>query len=94
MRGLTHLGVCHVVTSRAVVQARVTVTDRMAPLRVDGHVVHQVWMPYHWGSNGLVTGDVVNDLFGVVADPNVLHPGEQGRHLRRPARARVRAARR
>ena len=71
MRGLTHLGVCHVVTSRAVVQARVTVTDRMAPLRVDGHVVHQVWMPYHWGSNGLVTGDVVNDLFGVVADPNV-----------------------
>ena len=71
MRGLTHLGVCHVVTSRAVVQARVTVTDRMAPLRVDGQVVHQVWMPYHWGSNGVVTGDVVNDLFGVVADPNV-----------------------
>ena len=71
MRKLTHLGECHVVTSRAVVQARVTVTDRMTPLRVDGHVVHQVWMPYHWGGNGLVTGDVVNDLFGVVADPNV-----------------------
>ena len=71
MRRLTHLGECHVVTSRAVVQARVTVTDRMAPLRVDGHVVHQVWMPYHWGGSGIVTGDVVNDLFGVVADPNV-----------------------
>jgi formate dehydrogenase major subunit len=71
MRELTHLGECHVVTSRAIVQARVTVTDRMAPLRVDGHVVHQVWMPYHWGGNGVVTGDVVNDLFGVVADPNV-----------------------
>jgi formate dehydrogenase major subunit len=28
-------------------------------------------MPYHWGGNGLVTGDVVNDLFAVVADPNV-----------------------
>ena len=70
-RGLTHLGECHVVTSRAVVQARVMVTDRMAPLRVDGHVVHQVWMPYHWGGNGVVTGDTVNDLFGVVADPNV-----------------------
>ncbi len=25
-----------------------------APLRVDGHVVHQVWMPYHCGGNGLV----------------------------------------
>ncbi len=71
MRGLTHLGECHVVTSRAVVQARVTVTDRMAPLRIDGNVVHQVWMPYHWGGTGLVRGDVVNDLFGVVAEPNV-----------------------
>jgi formate dehydrogenase major subunit len=28
-------------------------------------------MPYHWGGAGLVTGDVVNDLFGVVEDPNV-----------------------
>ncbi len=71
IRGLTHLGVCHVVTSRTAVQARVTVTDRMVPLRVDGNVVHQVWLPYHWGGNGLVTGDVVNDLFGVVTDPNV-----------------------
>jgi formate dehydrogenase major subunit len=28
-------------------------------------------MPYHWGSSGLVSRDVVNDLFGVVLDPNV-----------------------
>ena len=28
-------------------------------------------MPYHWGDDGLVDGDVVNDLLGVVADPNV-----------------------
>ncbi|SFK54075.1 formate dehydrogenase major subunit [Geodermatophilus ruber] len=72
MRGLTHLGVAHVVTSRSAVEARVYVTDRMAPLRLDGRVVHQVWLPYHWGPTGLVTGDVVNDLLGVVADPNVL----------------------
>src|SRR4051794_29077060 len=72
IRGLDHLGVAHVVTSRAAVQARVYVTDRMAPLRLDGQVVHQVWLPYHWGSTGLVTGDVVNDLIGIVADPNVL----------------------
>jgi formate dehydrogenase major subunit len=71
LRGLAHLGRAHVVTSRAAVQARVMVTDRMAPLRIDGRVVHQIWMPYHWGPSGLVTGDVVNDLFGVVLDPNV-----------------------
>ena len=72
LRGLHHLGWAHVVTSRAMVEARVMVTDRMAPLRIDGNVVHQVWLPYHWGPTGLVTGDVVNDLLGVVADPNVL----------------------
>ncbi|MBV9660785.1 MAG: molybdopterin-dependent oxidoreductase, partial [Acidimicrobiales bacterium] len=70
-RGLRHLGWAHVVTSRAAVEARVLVTDRMKPLRVLDRVVHQVWLPYHWGSRGLTTGDVVNDLFGVVLDPNV-----------------------
>jgi formate dehydrogenase major subunit len=70
-RGLTHMELAHVVTSRAAVQAHVMVTDRMAPLRLEDRLVHQVWMPYHWGGTGLVTGDVVNDLFGVVEDPNV-----------------------
>ncbi|STZ32773.1 formate dehydrogenase [Mycolicibacterium smegmatis] len=71
VRGLEHMEWAHVVTSRAAVDARVFVTDRMRPLRVEDHVVHQIWMPYHWGSVGLVDGDVVNDLLGVVADPNV-----------------------
>jgi formate dehydrogenase major subunit len=70
-QGLQHLGWAHVITGRAAVEARVLVTDRMKPLRVLDRVVHQVWLPYHWGSVGLVTGDVVNDLFGVVLDPNV-----------------------
>jgi formate dehydrogenase major subunit len=60
-----------VITSRAAVEAKVVVTDRMAPLRVQDRIVHQIWMPYHWGPVGLVRGDVVNDLFGVVVDPNV-----------------------
>ena len=70
-RGLEHLDWAHVITSRAAVDARVLVTDRMKPLRVENHVVHQVWLPYHWGHTGLVDGDVVNDLLGVVTDPNV-----------------------
>ncbi len=70
-RGLQHLGWAHVITSRAAVEARVVVTDRMAPLRVQDRIVHQIWMPYHWGPVGLVRGDVVNDLLGVVVDPNV-----------------------
>ena len=71
-RGLENGGWCHVVTSRAVIEGRVLVTDRLRPLRVDGRIVHQVWLPYHWGQGGLVTGDSANDLFGVTLDPNVL----------------------
>jgi formate dehydrogenase major subunit len=48
------------------------VTDRMKPLRLRERTIHQVWLPYHWGSVGLVTGDPANDLFGVSLDPNVL----------------------
>jgi formate dehydrogenase major subunit len=70
-RGLEHLGWAHVITSRTAIEARVFVTDRMRPLRVQNRLVHQIWLPYHWGAQGLVTGDVVNDLLGVSLDPNV-----------------------
>jgi len=70
-RGLTHLGWAHIVTSRTAVEARVMVTDRLAPLRVAGRIVHQIWMPWHFGPNGLVQGDVFNDLLGITLDPNV-----------------------
>jgi formate dehydrogenase major subunit len=70
-RGLDHLGWAHVVTSRTAIEARVLVTDRLAPLRVQDRVVHQIWMPYHWGSVGTITGESANDLFGIALDPNV-----------------------
>jgi formate dehydrogenase major subunit len=71
-RGLRSLDWAHVVTARAVVEARVLVTDRLRPLRVENRTVHQVWLPYHWGYAGLVTGDAANDLLGIALDPNVL----------------------
>jgi formate dehydrogenase major subunit len=43
----------------------------MRPLRVAGQVVHQIGLPYHWGPNGLSTGDAANDLVNVTVDPNV-----------------------
>jgi formate dehydrogenase major subunit len=72
LRGLENGGWCHVVTARAAVEGRVLVTDRLSPLRVEGRTVHQVWLPYHWGTGGMVTGDSANDLFGISLDPNVL----------------------
>ncbi len=70
-RGLEHGGWAHVVTARNVIEARVMVTDRMPSLRVAGRVLHQVGLPYHWGPNGLVTGDAANELTSLVMDPNV-----------------------
>ena len=49
---------------------RVLVTNRMRPLRLKGgRIVHQIGLPYHWSSKGLVRGDAANDLIGFVADP-------------------------
>ena len=70
-RGLENGGWATILTARAVVEARVLVTQRIPPLRVDGRVVHQVGLPYHWGPVGYVTGDAANDLLGVAMDPNV-----------------------
>lgn len=70
-RGLTNLGWATIVTARTAVEARVLVTERMRPLRLQGRTVHQVGVPYHWGGNGLSTGDPANDLLPVVLDPNV-----------------------
>ena len=71
LRGLVNGGWATIVTSRAAIEARVLVTDRMRPLKVAGRVVHQVGLPYHWGRNGLATGDGANDLLPIVGDPNV-----------------------
>jgi formate dehydrogenase major subunit len=70
-RGLEHAGWATIVTARGAIEARVMVTDRMVPLTVDGRVVHQVGLPYHWGPNGYSTGDAVNDLASLSLDPNV-----------------------
>jgi formate dehydrogenase major subunit len=70
-RDLVHGGWATIVTARAAIEARVLVTERVRPLTVEGRTVHQVGLPYHWGSRGLTTGDPANDLLSIVLDPNV-----------------------
>ncbi len=69
-RGLTHTGWATIVSARAVIEARVLVTDRMATLTVHGRPLHQVGLPYHWGPNGYSTGDAANELLHLSLDPN------------------------
>ena len=70
-RALEHGGWATIVTARTAVEARVLVTERLATLRVQGRDIHQVGLPYHWGSRGLTTGDSANDLLPLALDPNV-----------------------
>ncbi|HEX2923384.1 MAG TPA: molybdopterin dinucleotide binding domain-containing protein, partial [Chloroflexota bacterium] len=50
------------------------VTNRFRPQVIDGRIVHQVGMPWHFGWAGIATGDTVNDLTPHVGDGNTSIP--------------------
>ena len=53
-RGLEHGGWATVITARTAIEARVMVTERVPPLHGRREqVLHQVGLPYHWGSRGI-----------------------------------------
>ena len=86
-RGLEHGGWATIVTARAAIEARVLVTDRIAPARgpragpAPGRAC-----PYHWGWRGIARGDSANDLFRCCSTPTCTSRSEGG-HVRHPARA-------
>jgi formate dehydrogenase major subunit len=71
LRGLVHGEFATVVTMRAAIEARVLVTERLRPLRVQDRITHLVGLPYHWGRKGYAAGDSANDLLALALDPNV-----------------------
>ena len=79
-------------TPRAEIEARAKVTNRVRPLKIGDRTVHQVCLPWHFGtyrSNEQgVTGDAVNDLVAMSGDPNV------SIHESKAFRCAVRAGRR
>jgi formate dehydrogenase major subunit len=98
-RGLEHAGWATIVTARNAIEARVLVTGRMAPLRVDGRLIHQIGLPFHWGPNGYSRGDAANELASISLDPNShiqevkalaadIRPGRRPRGPDRPALVR------
>jgi formate dehydrogenase major subunit len=76
-QGIVNTAWVQITTPRGAVRAKALVTRRMRPFRIGGRLIHQVGMPWHWGWQGIVTGDVVNELTALVADPNVsIHEGK------------------
>lgn len=70
-KGIENGGWMTVIGMRGIIEARALVTPRMRPLTVDGKTIHQIGLPYHWGYQGLVKGDMANDLLPISEEPNV-----------------------
>lgn len=76
-KGIGNLDWVIVSSPRARVRAKALVTRRLRPFQINGRTVHQVGMPWHWGWEGVSTGDVVNEMSALVGDPNVtIHEGK------------------
>lgn len=61
-------------SARGTVQGVAIVTRRLQPLSINGQVVHQVGLPWHWGYAGLSTGDSANSLTPHIGDANTMMP--------------------
>jgi formate dehydrogenase major subunit len=70
-KSLTNGGWATISTARGEIEARVLVTQRIPALKIRGRTIHQIGLPYHWGSIGLSTGDPASELIAFVAEPNV-----------------------
>jgi formate dehydrogenase major subunit len=76
-KGIASLDRVRITSPRGPVHAKALITRRMQPLQIAGRTVHQVGMPFHWGYEGLSTGDAANELSALVGDPNVsIHKGK------------------
>ena len=58
-------------TSRGKIHCKALVSDRIPVYDIDGKKIHTIGLPYHWGPNGLIKGDVVNNLMPVALEANV-----------------------
>ncbi len=61
-------------SARGQVEAVAMVTKRFKPFNINGQVVHQVGLPWHFGYLGIVTGDSANVLTPHVGDANTMIP--------------------
>ncbi len=73
-RGIKNGDMVQVSSARGEIKVVALVTSRMRPMKVDGKPVHIVRMPWHYGWQGLATGDVANDITPHVGDANTMIP--------------------
>ncbi len=63
-----------VTTARGTLEGVACVTSRFKPFQLNGKVVHQIGIPWHWGYAGLSRGSSANCLTPHVGDANTMIP--------------------
>jgi len=61
-------------SKRGSVQGKAMITKRFKPYQLNGQIVHQIGLPWHWGFTGLCVGDSANNLSPHVGDANTMIP--------------------
>ncbi len=61
-------------SARGSITVLANVTPRLQPFRIDGKMVHEVALPFHWGYMGMATGESANVLTPHVGDANTMIP--------------------
>ncbi len=76
-KGIVHGEWMTVISPRGKIEAMAMVTRRLKPFALEGKVVHQIGLPFHWGYAGETTGAITNDLTSAAVGPNVtMHEGK------------------
>ena len=73
-KGIANGDLVTIVSRRGSIRARALVTSRIKPFRIGGKMIEQVAIPWHFGFNGLATGDSANILTDAVGDANTYIP--------------------
>ena len=61
-------------SARGQVEGVAIVTKRLRPFNINGKVVHEIGVPWHWGYSGIATGDSANVLTPHIGDANTMIP--------------------
>jgi formate dehydrogenase major subunit len=63
-----------ITSARGKMTAKAAVTKRFKPFQLNGKVVHQIGIPWHWGYEGQSCGASANCLTPNVGDANTMIP--------------------
>jgi formate dehydrogenase major subunit len=73
-QGITNGDRVIVSSARGSIEVYALVTERFQPFFIEGRLVDEIGLPWHWGYAGIVPGDIANDLTASVGDANSYIP--------------------